>query len=198
MEFEAPIKRQGRFWGRQRFAKILSMILGKMISFCKYFEENVIVFLFAKILRMVLREIFCKDFEENASRQPWQFHLGSQKQSPRRRAEKMQNQSPDSFILVTKKTKYILPPQILVHREVFNWSPLRFLNAPPRFHFGTENGEAQLGNHPVCAIFSSPSHPNFQLESNWISVKVKLHTISAWPLIRGTWDLSWRPGTKQL
>ena len=25
-----------------------------------------------------------------------------------------------------KKTKYILPPQILVHREVFNWSPLKF------------------------------------------------------------------------
>ena len=97
-----------------------------------------------------------------------------------------------------KKTKYILPPQILVHREVFNWSPVRFLNAPPRFHFGSENGEAQLGNHPVYAIFSSSSHPNFQLESNWISVKVKLHTISAWPLIRGTWDLSWRPGTKQL
>ena len=49
---------------------IFRMILRKMISFCKDFEENVIVFLFAKILRMVLREFFCKDFEENASRQP--------------------------------------------------------------------------------------------------------------------------------
>ena len=157
-------------------------------------------FLFAEILRTDLRETisFCKDFEENASRQPWQFHLGSQRQSPRRRAEKMQNQSPDSFTLVTKKTKYILRPQILVHRVVFNWSSLRFLNAPPRFHFGGENGDTQLKTHPVFARFSSPSHPNFQLESNWISVKVKLNTISAWPLMRGTWDLSWRPGTKHL
>ena len=32
-----------------------------------------------------------------------------------------------------KMTKYILPTQILVHRVVFNWSYLRFLNAPPRF-----------------------------------------------------------------
>ena len=51
-------------------AFLFAKILREMISFCKDFEENVIVFIFAKILRMVLREIFCKDFEENASRQP--------------------------------------------------------------------------------------------------------------------------------
>ena len=85
-----------RFWG---------WFGGKWFLFAKILRKMWLCFFLQRFWGWFWGKSFCKDFEENASRQPWQFHLGSQKQSPRRRAEKMQNQSPDSFILVTKKDK---------------------------------------------------------------------------------------------